>query len=128
MVMCDETIITIKRIYDDPSPLDGTRILIDRMWPRGMSKERACIDMWMKEVAPSANLRKWFDHQPERFEQFAVEYSLELQHNPRASELCNDIIQMSARRPVTLLYAAKDSQHNHAIVLQDWLHSLSRAK
>jgi uncharacterized protein YeaO (DUF488 family) len=113
--------ILVKRIYDTPSPEDGVRILVDRFWPRGISKERAAVDEWMKDIAPSADLCKWFGHQPERFDEFCARYEQELEEDPIRLELVERIFSMADEQNVTLLYAAKDADHNQAIVLQRWL-------
>lgn len=109
--------IRVKRIYDEPDAADGTRVLVDRLWPRGVSKARAAVDVWLKDVAPSPELRVWFDHKPERFAEFSAKYTDELSHNPAAASLQ----ELIAKGPVTLLYAAKDPRVNHAVVLQDFL-------
>lgn len=113
--------IVIKRIYDDADDSDGQRVLVDRMWPRGVSKERAELDHWFKEVAPSPDLRTWWDHDPDHYQEFADKYEQELSdddHTDAVGQLV-DIIHDSER--VTLLYAAKDESINHARVLQDYL-------
>jgi uncharacterized protein YeaO (DUF488 family) len=110
--------IRTKRIYDEPGPADGFRVLVDRLWPRGVSRERASIDLWLKEVAPSSDLRTWFGHRPERFADFAARYAAELDGNPAVDQLR----QLVASNPtVTLLYAAKDEAANQAIVLAEYL-------
>lgn len=109
--------IRIKRIYEPPSPDDGARILVDRLWPRGLTKERAAIDEWMKEVAPSPELRGWFGHKPERFAEFTRQYKRELEEDPTRSALVARLCDMASRHNVTLLYAAKDPACNHAAVL-----------
>jgi uncharacterized protein YeaO (DUF488 family) len=115
---------SIKRIYDDPAPADGYRVLVDRLWPRGVSKERAALDLWLKEVSPSPELRMWFNHQSDRFVDFSARYVSELDTNPAAVEL----EQLGQRNPtVTLLYGARDPKINHAIVLADYLASASAA-
>lgn len=107
-----------KRIYDDAEAADGFRVLVDRLWPRGVSKERAALDEWLKEVAPSPDLRTWFDHRADRFREFADRYVAELDTNPAADEL-REII---GKHPtVTLVYAAKDEKVNHVVVLADYL-------
>jgi uncharacterized protein YeaO (DUF488 family) len=113
--------IRLKRIYEPPSPEDGVRILVDRLWPRGISKERAAINEWMKDIAPSAELCKWFGHRPERFDEFSARYERELTEDPIRSELVDRIFGMAAVQNVTLVYAAKDPVHNQAIVLHRWL-------
>lgn len=110
--------VHIKRIYEAPSLDDGYRILIDRLWPRGVSKESAALDLWLKEIAPTPELRTWFGHAPERFEEFKARYEIELEQNP-ALTLLRDLIKQ--HKNVTLLYAAHDPQINHAVVLRDYL-------
>lgn len=107
--------IKIKRIYDLPSADDGLRILVDRLWPRGISKDRAAIDFWCKEITPSPDLRKWFAHKPENFKKFAELYREELKSQ---KEMLKKVKQDSNKQPVTLLYAAKDPKINHAIILK----------
>lgn len=110
--------LRIKRIYDKPHKNDGLRVLVDRLWPRGVSKTQASIDVWLKEVAPSPGLRIWFGHEPERFAEFSTQYRSELENNPaveRIEQLESD------NKTVTLLYAAKDPTINHAVVLQGFL-------
>lgn len=104
----------IKRIYDEPSGEDGYRILVDRLWPRGVKKEQAKLDEWNKEIAPSAGLRKWFGHKPERFEEFASRYSKEL--DKQKDEL-KRLEALGERSMVSLLYGARDPEVNHATVL-----------
>ena len=110
--------LQIKRIYDEPKKQDGVRILVDRLWPRGVTKERAAVKHWLKDVAPSPALRTWFGHDPKRFESFGAKYVKELAHNDAVDEL-RDII--AKHKTVTLLYAAKDPHVNHAILLQKFL-------
>ena len=108
----------LKRVYLPAEETDGYRILVDRLWPRGISKEKAKIDLWLKEVAPSNELRKWFGHDPERFNEVTERYKAELQ----ASGALEDLHQAIQEHPnVTLLYAAHDEQHNNAVVLQELL-------
>lgn len=107
--------IRIKRIYDDPSADDGYRILVDRLWPRGISKARAHLDEWNKEIPPSTELRKWFDHKADRFDEFAIRYRLELEEKELQ---LNELRKIAEQKSVTLLYAAKDPQINHAAVLR----------
>lgn len=107
--------IKIKRIYDEPANDDGYRILVDRLWPRGVSKDKAKIDEWVKEIAPSAELRQWFDHQPERFEEFVTRYRKEL--STKKDDLAR-LRELSHARQVTLLYGARDTKMNQAVVLQ----------
>ena len=110
--------IKIKRIYDTPSGDDGYRMLIDRLWPRGMKKEDALLDEWNKAISPSPELRKWFAHKPERFNEFAKKYRAELMANEDEVKRIKDIAE---KRNVTLLYAAKDPLINHAVVLLKFL-------
>lgn len=114
--------IQIKRIYDPVGDDDGYRILIDRLWPRGFSKESAHIDLWMKEIAPSTSLRKWFHHEIENWDEFTTRYRKELK------EKCTLLTELKnlgkEHKKVTLLYSAKDSMHNQAIVLLEVLGSL----
>lgn len=117
------TDVRTKRIYEDPDPADGYRVLVDRLWPRGVSKEEAELDEWCKEVAPSDELRKWFDHDPDRWEEFRERYRNEL--NERRSE-CRQLIDRCDGNRLSLLYAAKDTEHNHARVLRDELEELDR--
>lgn len=107
--------IQIKRVYDEPSKSDGYRILIDRIWPRGVSKEEAKLDAWNKDLAPSTELRKWFGHDPERFEDFSEEYRKELEYNKDDLKALREIAKSKI---VTLLYGAKDTEHNQAVVLK----------
>ena len=103
-----------KRIYDDPAPDDGYRVLVDRLWPRGVSKDRAVLDRWLKDVAPSPELRTWFDHRADRFAEFTERYTAELDTNPAVDELR---ALVGTHPTVTLLYGARDARVNHAVVL-----------
>lgn len=112
----------IKRVYEPASEDDGYRVLVDRLWPRGVSKERAALDWWDKDIAPSPELRKWFGHRAERFEEFSEQYIAELDAN---SEAVAALLDLQREHPlVTLVYAAKDPQCNHAMVLCDYLQKL----
>lgn len=115
--------ISVKRIYDKQAPTDGLRILVDRLWPRGMTKGAAHLDEWMKEAAPSRALRQWFAHNPDRFESFKEQYMQELdQADGEAGRTLHKLRQMvRGKEPVTLLYAAKDERYNQAVVLKEWL-------
>lgn len=110
--------LRIKRIYDDPSAEDGVRILVDRLWPRGISKEQAKIDRWMKEIAPSDELRKKFHRDPSRWPEFKKLYFEELDAN---AEAVKELRRHSREGPVTLLYAAKDPERNNAVALREYL-------
>jgi uncharacterized protein YeaO (DUF488 family) len=110
--------IKTKRIYEPAAGSDGYRILIDRLWPRGMKKEDAGIDKWLKEVAPSTELRKWYDHDPAKEKQFIQRYRKEIQGSAALEELRLDVHK---HKTVTLLYASRDEERNHALVLKDFL-------
>lgn len=110
--------IQIKRIYEDATKNDGTRILVDRIWPRGVSKEDAKLDDWMKEIAPSTELRKWYDHKVDRFQEFSKKYETELKNN---SALVKELQSKAEGKRLTLLYGAKDEEHNQAVVLKKFL-------
>ena len=110
--------LEIKRIYEPPLPDDGFRILVDRLWPRGLPKADAKVDKWLKEVAPSAGLRKWFNHDPEKWPEFTWRYTEELEHNKAITDL-NEVFKSHLK--TTLLYGARDTKHNHAIVLKNYL-------
>lgn len=110
--------LKLKRIYEEPAASDGFRILVDRLWPRGVSKESAALDLWLKDIAPSPELRVWFNHQPEKFTEFSHKYTDELTHNPAAQTLQ----ALRKEHPtITLLFAAKSPDINHAVVLRDFL-------
>jgi uncharacterized protein YeaO (DUF488 family) len=110
--------IRIKRIYEAPDDADGTRVLVDRLWPRGVSKPKAALALWLKEIAPSPALRTWFDHDPARWVAFRRRYRAELARNEAAVAQIGDL---SKRGPLTLLYGAHDTAHNHALVLAAYL-------
>ena len=108
--------LRLKRAYEPAGRLDGYRILVDRLWPRGVSKENAAIDEWLKDVAPSADLRRWFGHDPEKWREFRRRYRRQLQAR---EDLLNKIAALASRRRVTLVYAARDETHNDAVVLAE---------
>jgi uncharacterized protein YeaO (DUF488 family) len=110
--------VKLKRAYDPPAAADGTRILVDRLWPRGVKKEAAAIDQWAKDIAPSTDLRKWFGHDPERWGEFKRRYTVELR---RHSEKLNELRTLALHGPVTLIYSAHDEAHNQAVVIRDVL-------
>lgn len=110
--------IRIKRIYESPSRDDGVRVLVDRLWPRGVSKQDTKLTLWHKEIAPSAELRKWFAHDPERWEEFRRKYRAELKENAEEVERLRSVL---GGGKATLLYGAKDEVHNQAVVLADYL-------
>jgi uncharacterized protein YeaO (DUF488 family) len=116
--------IHIKRIYDAPSAGDGFRLLVDRLWPRGVSKERADLGQWLKEIAPSTELREWYGHDPEKFSEFEKQYKVELSKNPAVGMLLNLVAK---HKTITLLYAAK-SPMNEAKVLQAFLEKKTQNK
>lgn len=117
--------LAIKRIYEPATPHDGARILVDRIWPRGVSKQAAALTLWLKEIAPSTGLRKWFGHDPARWIEFRRRYHAELDANPELVAQLRDLLK-SGR--VTLLYAAHDTSHNQAHALADYLRNPGRAK
>lgn len=131
--MTDEHRIHLERVYDEvrarkhseEEPPPGERFLVDRVWPRGVSKGAMADVTWLKDVAPGSDLRTWFGHDPDRFEEFAERYRTELEEN---SEALEPLLKAAERGRVTLLYAAKDTEHNHAIVLRDHLETLRGSK
>ena len=106
--------VSLKRAYESPESMDGKRVLVDRIWPRGITKEKAKIDLWLKDVAPSTELRKWFGHDPERWAEFQRKYRAELKGSPALTALK----ELARNAKVTLVYAAKDENHNNAVVLR----------
>jgi uncharacterized protein YeaO (DUF488 family) len=110
--------IQLKRVYEKPSRKDGVRILVDRLWPRGLSKERAAVKLWLKDAAPSTELRKWFGHDPTKWKQFQSRYRKELRAKKEALNLLK---QKCEKHTVTLLYGARDEKHNEALVLKNIL-------
>jgi len=112
--------IALKRVYDKPAPSDGTRVLVERLWPRGLSKERAHIDLWLKEIAPSKELRTWFGHDPEKFVEFRRRYEAELAAESGQEALAT-LRNLAKQGLVTLVFAAHDTEHTNAVVLHDLL-------
>ena len=108
----------VKRVYEPPEASDGTRVLVDRIWPRGLTKEHAGVDVWLKEIAPSAGLRTWFGHDPKRWREFRKRYFEELRANHAAVEHLTDLVSTGK---VTLLFGAHDTEHNNAAALADYL-------
>src|SRR5687768_1538913 len=107
--------IQLKRVYEKPSRQDGFRVLVDRLWPRGLTKERAAVDLWLKDAAPSTELRQWFGHDPAKWKEFQTRYRKELQ---RKNDSLKVLMQKQKGHTVTLLYGARDAEHNEAIVLK----------
>lgn len=112
--------IQVKRVYDPPAPEDGYRVLVDRLWPRGLSKDRAAVNEWLREVAPSTDLRRWFAHDPARWAEFKRRYSAELAA-PAAREAIARLQTLAADGEITLLYAATEEVHNNAVALREYL-------
>lgn len=110
--------VKLKRAYDRPAAGDGTRVLIDRLWPRGVRKVDAAIDQWIKDLAPSTSLRKWFGHDPDRWQEFRRRYAAEVHEHP---EMLNQLRSMARRGTITLVFSAHDEIHNDAVVLRDLL-------
>jgi uncharacterized protein YeaO (DUF488 family) len=112
--------IRLKRAYEPPAPEDGVRILVDRLWPRGLGKSEASIDRWLKDVAPSNELRRWFGHDPNKWDEFRRRYEAELSHH---AELLSELRKTARKEPLTLVYGARDELHNQAVALRDILMS-----
>lgn len=111
--------IKLKRIYEKPEQSDGYRVLVDRLWPRGVSKEKASLDLWLKEIAPSTKLRQWFGHDVDKWTDFRNKYTVELKAN---SEVFDELKEVAKKNTtVTLLYAARDETHNEAVIIRDLL-------
>ena len=110
--------IKIKRVYEQPDKKDGERILVDRLWPRGLTKEKASVDLWLKEIAPSTELRKWFAHDPKKWKSFRGRYETEIRHNDDLIKVLKD---KAREGTVTLIYGARDEKHNAALVLKQFL-------
>jgi uncharacterized protein YeaO (DUF488 family) len=108
--------IKLKRVYEEPDPRDGVRLLVDRLWPRGLSKERAQVERWLKEIAPSDELRRWFGHDPDRWQEFRLRYRAELAGQ---GELVDELRELAVKGTVTLLFAAHDVERNNAVVLKE---------
>jgi len=110
----------LKRAYEPATPEDGYRVLVERLWPRGVTRQRAALDLWLKDIAPSAELRKWFDHDPQKWAEFQRRYAEELGQKP---DLLDLLAQKESEGPVTLVYGARDEQHNAAAALKSFLAS-----
>lgn len=115
--------IRLKRAYAPAEPGDGFRILVDRLWPRGLAKQSSHVDLWLKDIAPSSELRKWFDHDPKRWRLFRTKYFREIDSNPGALAR---LLEQVRRGPVTLLYAAREERYNHGVALYEYLSSRRR--
>ena len=116
--------IKLKRVYEPAGESDGRRILVDHLWPRGLSKDKARIDWWLKEIAPSDNLRKWFGHEPEKWEEFRQRYFSELDDRP---EVVDKLVEKADSGPITLLFAAKNERFNNAVALKEYLENKGRS-
>ena len=112
--------VSLKRVYDEPAASDGTRVLVERLWPRGISKEHAHIDLWLKQVAPSTELRKWFNHDPQKFPEFRRRYETELK-SEIAKEALTKLREIAKQGQLTLVFASRDTAHSNAVILQDLL-------
>ncbi|HEY4200942.1 MAG TPA: DUF488 domain-containing protein [Devosiaceae bacterium] len=116
--MPSSQVFKLKRAYEPATPEDGSRILVERLWPRGVTKTQAGLDMWLKDIAPSTELRKWFDHDPAKWAAFQERYTAELRTHP---DLVEQLLQKAREGTVTLVYGARDEEHNAAIVLRAFL-------
>jgi uncharacterized protein YeaO (DUF488 family) len=112
--------VRLKRVYESPAPEDGLRVLVDRLWPRGMTPQKVSADLWLRDVAPSTRLRRWYGHDPERWDEFREKYRAELERAPR---VLRTLRELRRRGPVTLLFAARRREQNHAVVLRDFLNA-----
>ncbi|MGC8534613.1 MAG: DUF488 domain-containing protein [Rhizomicrobium sp.] len=112
--------LSLRRVYEPRARGDGTRVLVDRLWPRGLGKDKLADVIWLKEIAPSTALRKWFGHDPSRWPEFYARYWAELEAMPQSAEQLRQLLRQG---PVTLLYASRDREQNHAVVLRDFLQS-----
>ena len=115
--------IKTKRVYEQPDKTDGERILVDRLWPRGLTKEKASVDLWLKEIAPSTELRKWFAHDPNKWKSFRGRYETEIRHK---DDLIKVLKQKAREGTITLIYGARDEKHNEALVLKQFLEKSER--
>ena len=117
--------IKVKRAYDAPDDGDGYRVLVDRIWPRGVKRETARLDAWLKEIAPSTELRKWFGHDPAKWDEFQARYRAELEA-PDQHKTLEELLAHARRGAITLVYGARDTEHNNAVALRDTLVAISR--
>jgi uncharacterized protein YeaO (DUF488 family) len=113
-------LVALKRVYDEPSTTDGTRVLVERLWPRGIPKQRANIDVWLKDVAPSTELRKWFNHDPQKFQEFRRRYETELKSEAAQVALIK-LREIAQHGQLTLIFATRDTAHSNAVILRDLL-------
>ena len=119
--------VAIKRVYDEPGEGDGMRVLVDRLWPRGLSKERARVDLWLKDIAPSNELRTWFGHDPEKFDEFRKRYEAKLASGPAHDALAH-LRELVRQQQVTLVFGARDAEHSNAAVLRELLNKPDHGK
>jgi uncharacterized protein YeaO (DUF488 family) len=120
------TRVEVKRVYERPSLSDGTRVLVDRLWPRGLAKDQAVIDAWLREVAPSTPLRTWFHSHPAEWSSFRRRYLKELS-SPEATSALNELYRLAhGKKPLTLLFASRNEEHNNAVVLKDLLNGMRK--
>jgi uncharacterized protein YeaO (DUF488 family) len=117
-------VVKIKRVYENPAPADGRRYLVDRLWPRGVSKDTAQLTAWLKELAPSEELRRWFHQHPDRWEEFQSRYRQELHIDPVKIALVRRLAATSSTATITLVFAAKDPEHNNAQALKNWIEQM----
>lgn len=117
--------LRLKRVYEPPAPEDGCRVLVERLWPRGLSREKARVDVWLKDIAPSTELRKWFGHDPAKWEEFQRRYEAELAERDDAVE---QLLELARQGPVTLVFAASDTAHNSAVVLKRFLERQAKTR
>jgi uncharacterized protein YeaO (DUF488 family) len=117
--------VRLKRVYEDPSAADGMRVLVDRLWPRGLTKHDVSADLWLRDAAPSSGLRRWYGHDIKRWRPFSRKYRGELARQPEVLEILDDLRR---RAPVTLIFGARDKAHSHAVVLRDMLQQHSRTR
>ena len=113
--------VRVKRVYDQPAKADGYRMLVDRLWPQGLKKSEARIDEWLREIAPSTALRKWFKHDPDKWKEFKKKYSAELDDH---REQVEKLVREARKRTITLLFSARDTEHNNAVALKEYIEQL----
>ncbi len=125
--MAEPARLAIKRVYDEPDKSDGMRVLVDRLWPRGLSKERAHVDLWLKDIAPSHELRTWYHHDPAKFDEFRQRYEAELSSGPAHDALAR-LHELMRQQSMTLVFAARDAEHSNAAVLRELLNRSDHGK